>query len=193
MTPADDRHAIAMVHILRRHALFAKQGACAVFRALVALFDDHIALGQDILFGQTQIDHPVALHLHHQLQSIRCDALVVGCIVIAGECVVLPTLGGHGLGKLTRGEVFRLFEHQMLQKMRDARGAGGFIRRACLIPDHMHHNGGSVILDHHDLHPIVQGEIRHRFLRAGRKRRRNGKPSQQDHAPHGTLLCRLNR
>ena len=93
--PADDGHAIAMVQILHRAVLFAKQGAGAVFDTLVAFLKDHAALGQDIPFGQAEVFHPVCLHLHHQTQTIRGDALKIAGVIIAGKGVVAPAIGGH--------------------------------------------------------------------------------------------------
>eukprot|EP00521_Asterionellopsis_glacialis_P005494 CAMPEP_0195275080 /NCGR_PEP_ID=MMETSP0706-20130129/17599_1 /TAXON_ID=33640 /ORGANISM="Asterionellopsis glacialis, Strain CCMP134" /LENGTH=73 /DNA_ID=CAMNT_0040332207 /DNA_START=297 /DNA_END=515 /DNA_ORIENTATION=- len=73
MPPADDRLTVAMVQILRCIHLFTKQGPWFTVGALVALFQDHLALGFDVPSRKANVDHPVAFHLHHQVQTIRCD------------------------------------------------------------------------------------------------------------------------
>ena len=76
--PADDRRAIGMVQELRRLFLFAEDGAGVAVGALVAFLDDDLTLGLPVVLGQVEVAHPVRLHLHHQLQPVHGDALVIG-------------------------------------------------------------------------------------------------------------------
>jgi hypothetical protein len=94
--PADHRHAVAVVEVLRRAGLFVVERAGVVLGPLVAFLDDDVALGQDVLLVEAEVDHPVAFHLHHQLQPVGGDALEVAGVVVGGEGVVVaPVLGHH--------------------------------------------------------------------------------------------------
>jgi hypothetical protein len=59
----------------------------------------------------------------------------------------------------------------VFEKMRDARDAGLLIRRAGPVPDHVHHDGGAVVLDHDDLHPVRKREVGDHVLELGRPER----------------------
>ena len=78
LPPADDRRAIGVVEVLRRLLLFAEDGARIAVGALVAFLDDDLALCLPVVFRQLEMAHPVRLHLHHQLQPVRGDALKIG-------------------------------------------------------------------------------------------------------------------
>ena len=77
----------------------------------------------------------------------------------------------------------RALEHQMLEEMRDAGMARIFIRRADLVPDHVDDYRGAVILDHDDLHAIVQiiGGDRGRCRCPGHKTGGQAQGPSQDH------------
>ena len=49
-------------------------------------------------------------------------------------------------------------EHQMFEKMREARFAGRLVGGADLVPDHLRDHRRAVIRDHHDLQAIGEGE-----------------------------------
>mmetsp|Transcript_7085 Transcript_7085/g.11546 ORF Transcript_7085/g.11546 Transcript_7085/m.11546 type:complete len:424 (-) Transcript_7085:2404-3675(-) len=180
--PAYDRNAIAVVEVLRRVELLAEKGAWIILHPLIALLDDDIALGQDLLLTKADIDHPVALHCHHQLKPVRGHPLVIRCHIIAGEGIVPSAIGRHGCGKLARLQLVGAFEQQMLQKMRHPGHAGFLIGRACLVPHHMHDNRRTVILDHHHLHAVFQHEIGDLILRLRRQRHRRPHRKRADNA-----------
>ena len=158
VAPADDRNAIGTVQVLRRRHLFGQQGTGVAVGPLVALFQDDLAFGRHILLGQVQIAHPVGFHLHHQTQPVGGDPLEIGGVVQRGKGIVRPALRRDQFGKLARCNIFGALKHQMLQKMRDAGMARRLVRRPDPVPDHMHHDRGPVILDHHDIHAICQLE-----------------------------------
>ena len=91
-----------MIVILHRAHLFREQSTGAILCALVALLDNHVAFCFDIDGGETDIAHPVALHAHHQLKTVRGNTLIVGCVIIASERVVVATVGGNDGRELTR-------------------------------------------------------------------------------------------
>ena len=96
MLPADDRHAVAVVLILRCIELFAGQCAGIVFGPLVAFFQHDIAFSRDVVCSDGQIGHPVAFHLHHQIKPISSDALEICSVIVAGKGVVAAAVRGNG-------------------------------------------------------------------------------------------------
>ena len=101
MAPTDDRLPVAVVQILHRPQLLPEQGHRVIVGALAALLQDHLALSGNILLAEAEIGHPVAFHLHHQLQPVGCDALEIGRVVVAGEGVVLAAIGAHSCRQLS--------------------------------------------------------------------------------------------
>jgi hypothetical protein len=74
-------------------------------------------------------------------------------------------------------------EHQVFQEMGDARLSGRFIGGPDAIPDHVHDDRRAVILDHHDLQPVVEPEVRHRLGPQGQGGK--GKEQGGKRADHG--------
>ena len=159
MPPTDDRHAIAMVEILRRIELFAHQRRGVVLNPLIALFDDDFTLGEDVVLIQTQVDHAVTLHLHHEFEAVRRNALKIGGVVIAREGIVPTAICRNGSRELARLERFSPLEQEVFKEMRDTRHARRFICRSCPVPDHMHHHRSAVIFNNDDLHAVVEREV----------------------------------
>ena len=143
---------------MRGHELFARQSAGVIVGALGALFNYDVALCLDIAFGQAQILHSVTFHFHHQRQAICRNSLEIGGVIVAGKGVVGPTIRRDGRRELAGGQFVRAFEQKVFQKMCNARLTNLFIRRSGSIPDHLHHNGGTVIFDHDYLHPVIKGK-----------------------------------
>ena len=91
--PADNRHAVAVVLVLCRHQLFARQRTGVAICHLRAFFQHDAAFGADILGGQRQIGHPVCFHLHHQVQTVGGDALEIAGVIETGKGVVAAAIG----------------------------------------------------------------------------------------------------
>jgi hypothetical protein len=47
----------------------------------------------------------------------------------------------------------------MLKKVRDPGLAGWIVRSASAVPDHVRHNGHTVIGDHYDAQPVLKRKI----------------------------------
>ena len=175
VTPADHRHAVGMVQVERCPDLFLEQRTRRIVGARTALLQHDIALGTDVVLGDDHVDHAVGLHLHHHLQAVGGDLLVISGDVIRGESVVLPAIGGDDLGERAIGDLVGALEHQMLEEMGDARDAARLIGRTDAVPDHMGDHRRPVVLDHHDVHPVVERERRDRLFGMGQWR-----PEQSD-------------
>ena len=156
VAPADDRHAIGVVQKQRRTELFGEQRARVAVGSLRALFQDHAALGLDILGRQPQIRHPVGLMGHHQPQPVGRDGLEIGGVVPRGERVLGPAIGGDQPRERAIRHCLGPLEHQMFEEMRDARLARRLVGRTNPVPDHVGDRRGGVILDHHDIEPVVE-------------------------------------
>ena len=161
MFPTDDRHAVAVVLIQCGVELLAGQCAGIVLGALIALFQNHVALGLDIGLRQAQIVHPVAFHLHHQGQAVGSNTLKISGIIVTGKGVVGPAVSRDNLGKFAAFQRVCGLEQQVFKKMRNTGRAHRFIRGPDLIPYHLHHGGGAVVFDHNDIHAVIKGVGRH--------------------------------
>jgi hypothetical protein len=163
-----------MVEIQRRHDLFGEPRIRAVGDAHVVLFEHHVALGQYVLVLQHQAGHAIGLELHHAAELVLGDALVIAGVVRRGESVLVAADALHRCGKLAGRMLLRALEHQMLEKVGEARFAGRLVGRADLVPDHLRYHRGAVVGDHHDLHAVGQLEggrrLRGDGLRAGARR-----------------------
>ena len=158
MHPADDRAAVGVVQELRRRHLFAQERAGIAVGALAAFFDDDLAFGGHILFGEDQIAHALCLHLHHQAQTVGGNPLEIGGVIPAGKGVVIAALRFDRVGKLTRGQIVGALEHQVFEEVCNAGMAGRLVCGAGAIPDHMGDDGGAVIFDHHEFQPVFKGK-----------------------------------
>ena len=193
MPPADHRCAVRMVEILRGAALLGEKRCGVAIDPLVALLQDHLALGFPIVRRNHQIAHPVGFHLHHQLQQIRGDALVIGSIVIRGERVIGATIGGHRFRELPRSHLIRAFEHQVFEIMRDTGFPAHLIGGTCPIPDHLNDNRRAVIFDHHSLHPVIESEMSDLFGQCGGNTEPQSQRERRACVFHETYLKRLGR
>src|SRR6476660_10597345 len=137
MLPADDRNAVGMLGVQRRHHLLLQNARWIVVDAAAALLEYDLALGGYILLAQAQISHTVGLHGHRRGQSILGHALEIGGDVVIGESVVLTAIPRHDLGELPRRDRVRSLEHQMLEEMGDAGRAARLIGGADFVPDHL--------------------------------------------------------
>ena len=155
--PADHRLAIGMRQIERRVELLAEPVGRVIVGALAPLFLDDLALGKHRLVAQLQIAHPVGLQLHHKVEPILGDSLVIGGEVLAGEGVVLAAMPPHDARELAGRDLGGPLEHQMLEKMRDARLALRLVGGPDLVPDHLGDDGRPAVGDHHHLHAIAKG------------------------------------
>ena len=186
-TPADHRAAVRVVIEQRGVAFLGKQGSGIAVHALRPFLQNHLPFGLPVILADAQVGHPVGLHLHHQRQAVRGDALEIGGVVIAGEGVVHAAIGGHGLGQLARLQFFGALEHQVFQVMRDPRLAGRLVRRSDPVPNHLDHHRGAVILDHDGFKAVGQGEMGDAVVFGGRRfgKRGQGADSQGQQGGQG--------
>ncbi len=140
-----------MVLELRRAHLFGQQRAGAAVGAVIAFLDDDLPFGVDVILHKPQVLHPVGFHFHDQGQPVGSDALEIGGIVPRGERVVVAALRLDDGRELVRPDAVGALEHQVFQEMRDARLAGGLVRGAHAVPQHLHRDRRPGVLDHHDL------------------------------------------
>ena len=123
------------------------------------LFHDDVALRRDDLVGEHEAGHAIGFELHHHAKMLLGDALEIGGVIIAGEGVLLAAEFRDHFGKLALRMGFGALEHQMFEKMRDARFARRIVGRAVAIPHHMRDDGRAAIGNDDDAQPIVEPEI----------------------------------
>src|SRR6516162_6319238 len=135
MTPADHRLSVRIVQIERGVDLLAEARARIVSDALVLLFENDVALGQNDIIRELKAGHPVGLEFHDGLELIARNALVVARVVLRGEGILLTPDTRDNLRELSRGIFGRTLEHQVFKKMRQPRLARRLISRADFVPD----------------------------------------------------------
>ena len=169
-----------MRQILCRGDLLAQQRAGFVVDARAPLLDDHVALGQHHLVAQHQVGHAVGLERHDQPEPLLGDLLVVAGVVLAGESVLVTTVARDQTREFAVGIFRRALEHEMFEKMCDARLADRVVGRADAVPHHMHDDRRAMVRHDHHLHAVLEREglgIEDRGARAGRL--------EQDQHEHG--------
>ncbi len=159
--PADDRHRIGMVKVLRGAHLFGKQGAGVAVGSLGAFFKDHLTFGGNVLVRQTQVAHPVGFHLHHQIKPVGGDALEVGGVIPRGEGIVVAALRLDQGGKAAGFDLVGALEHQVFKEVRNARMPRRFVSGPNPVPDHVHNHRRAVIFDHDDIEAVLKLEVGH--------------------------------
>ncbi len=167
-----------MVHILRGHALLGEKAARLAIGTLRTLFKDNIPFGINLNRIKDDIGHAIRFHLHHQLQPVGRHALEVGGVVLACERVVAPSVGRDRIGQFPRGQFVGRFEQKVLKEMRDTRFADRFVCGPGAVPDHMHNHRRAVVLQHDNVHAIVQLVGGHISSRGGQRQRQ---PSSKGH------------
>ncbi len=157
--PADDGDAVGVVLVQRRRHLLCKDARGDVLGAHAALLDDHLALGLDLPFAQSQVHHPVGFHLHERPQAVLGDALVVACVVGAGEGVVLAAEARDDSGEFPGRELLRRLEHQVLEEMGDARYARRLVGGAYAEVHHVGDDRRSIVRHDHENEAVGQFEL----------------------------------
>ena len=159
MAPADDRRSIGMVGEQGRlHRLVQLRVRIGV--AMHApLLHHHFALGRDDLVGQDEAGHAVGLELHHRAQMLLGDALEIGGVIVAGERVLLAADLRDGFREGALRMRLGALEHQMFEKMRDARLAWRIVGRTVAVPDHVGDDRRATVRDDDDGQSVVEFEI----------------------------------
>ena len=88
------------------------------------------------------------------------DLLEIGGEIVAGERVLLPADLGDEFREFPFGMALGALEHQVLEKMGDARLAHGIVGRAVAVPHHMRDHRRAMIGNDDDVEPVVEGEMR---------------------------------
>jgi hypothetical protein len=156
VVPADHGAAIGVVEVQRGHDLFGQPRLRIVGNPHVVFLEHDVALRQHVLILQDQAGHAVGLELHHLGQLFARHALEVAGVVERGEGILVAADPKHGLGEFAGWMPGRALEHQMFEKVRQARLAGGLVGGADLVPDHFGDDRCAVIGDHHDVQAVAK-------------------------------------
>ena len=124
----------------------------------VEFFEHDVALRQHVFILQDQAGHAIGLELHHFGQLLARHPLEIAGIVGRREGVLVAADPKHGLGKLTGRMLAGALEHQMFEKVREARFAGRLVGGADLVPDHLRDDRSAVIRDHQNLQAVAEGK-----------------------------------
>ena len=131
-----------------RHHFFMYQGARLVIGTQTPFLHHHLYFFGKLFFREDQVVHPVGFQLHRQRQPAFLQLLKICGVVAACERVFAPARRGDTPGKFTAGNLFRPFEHHMLQHMGYAGSPVQLIHTSSLVPDlGDDHRGAVVFLD----------------------------------------------
>ena len=167
--PADRRDAVGVVQKQRRNQLFVQQRGGLVIDPHAPLFEHDIALRTHPRIVEDEAGHAVRFEPHQHFQPVAGDGLVIAGIVRRGECIVPPAGLRDKLRELARRDCFRPLEHQMFEKMGDARLSARIVGGADPIPDGLRHRRDPMVRQHDNLHAVGEGEaLDLEFLRRGR-------------------------
>ena len=150
-----------MVLVERRRHLLGQDARRHVLGAHAALLDDDLPLRLHLFRLEAEVHHAVGLHLHHGLEMGLGDALEVGCVVGAGEGVLLAAEPRHDGRELAVGELLGGLEHQVLEEVRDARYAGRLVGGPGADIDHVGDDRRAVVGNDDHGHPVGKLELAH--------------------------------
>ena len=159
VAPADDRNAVGVVSEQRRLHRLAELRAGVGVAMHPPLLEHDVPLGGDDFVGQHEPGHPVGLERHAGLEVLFGDLLEIGGEIIAGEGVLLAADLGDEFGEFALGMGLGALEHQMFEKMGDARLARRIVGGAVAIPDHMRDDRRAVVGNDDDLEAVFQSEM----------------------------------
>ena len=120
------------------------------------LLHHHVALGRDDLVGEDEAGHAVGLIGHHQAEMLLGDALEIGGVIVAGEGVLLAADLRDRLRERALGMLGGALEHEMFEKMRDARLARRIVGRTVAVPDHVGDDRGAMVGNDDHRHAVVE-------------------------------------
>ena len=149
-----------MIKKLRRLHLLAQPRRRIVVDALVALFQDDIALARHDVVGEHQAAHAVGLEIHQGEQMLARGALEIAGVIRGREGILLAADGGKLLGEAAGRVLHRALEHQMLEEMRDPGFPIRLIGSADAVPQHVGDDRRAVVGNDHDRKTVVQGKLR---------------------------------
>ena len=158
-----------------------------VVDAQAALLHDDAALLLEVLLGDGEVRHPVALEVEHDGQRLAREVVQVRGVVarrvaVGGAAVPFDQVVEH-----PGPELLATVEHHVLEEMRDAGGAAHLVARADVVEDVGRDDGRGVILVHDDAEPVRERARHHRQLEGEREpghRRQRGEQDREA-APHG--------
>src|SRR5262249_47593703 len=117
-----------------------------------------LLLARDLRIPDDQLLHPLGLEPGDELKAILRDGDVVLRPVEPRRGVALGTRLLELAIELTRGQVLRLVEHQVLEQVGEARFADPLVTRAHAIPGVIRDYRRRVILAHEDAQAVSQPE-----------------------------------
>jgi hypothetical protein len=192
MLPAEHGQAVGVIEEQRRLHHLVEPAVGVVVDPLASLLDDDVALGQELGIAEAEVRHAVGFEGHHRGEMLGRDGLVEGGIVLGGEGIVLAAHQRYTVRELARRRVWRALEHQVLEEMGDARFADRRVGPAGLIDQHLHDHRRAVVLDDHNLEPVIEGgapgaeqaAIGGAGREPGRRKRRQRGERTEDGKPH---------
>ena len=158
--------------------LFEHHRLRLIVGAQAALFHDHFDFLRKFFGVEIQMPHPIRFELHHLLQLLPGHLLEIGGVILAGKSIVTPAHGSHQTTEFAGPNTRRALEHHVLQQVRHARGAVGFIHAAGAIPDHMCRRRGAMVFLDDDAQAIGQLMLKRIGQRHGRRRQKQQEGDQ---------------
>ena len=114
--------------------------------------------GRTVSSFENEVLHAIGFEIHHEIELILGDALVVAGVIAGGEGIAVAAIDADQPVQFAGGIFGRALEHQMFEEMRDARLAHRLIGGAHLVIDHVGDDRGAMIGNDDDLHAVGERE-----------------------------------
>ncbi len=177
--PADGRGMVAAGRV--GHGAEQLEGLCSglIVGTQAALFLDDLDFLAEFVGWQAQAGQAVGLQFQGYGQAVTRQHLVVGGVVVAGEGVFFRAEVTQDARGLARADLGAALEHHVLQGVRQAGLARGFVAGTDLVPDLRDHHRGAVVFAHHDLEAVVEDEFVGGLHIGGEGRERQAERAEQ--------------
>jgi hypothetical protein len=150
------------------------------------VFQHDPALLLEVLLGERQVRHAVALEVEDERQRLAREVVQVRGAVAHREAVRRAAVPLDQVVERARPELLPAVEHHVLEEMRDAGLAARLVARAGAVEDVRRDDGRGVILVHEDAEAVRQRLVGDRQLeRADRRCHDEHQQEREEAARHG--------
>ncbi len=181
--PADHRPLVRMSQIGGGLQQLEHRSFDVVVGAQAALLLHDVPLMRQDLLGGRQTRHAVRLQVHHHVQGLRGEVLVVDRQILHREGVAAATLRFEHLVEDSLTVLLRSVEHHVLKQVRDPGPPGSLIARADPEEGVVAHGRDRMVLEGQDLQPVVEAVRDH--VEADFLREEGRRPEREEDGQRG--------
>ena len=135
------------------------QRAGLVVGAQAALLHDHFYFALEFLCRQFESRQAIGFQFEGHCQAVARQYLVVGGVIVAGECVFFGAQFAQDARGLARAKLAAALEHHVFEGVGQAGLSGRLIAGADLVPELGDHYRRPVIFSDDHLEAVIQKEL----------------------------------